>query len=256
MYQIDRREEVTSTNDICMEEGARGKERYVCSARCQTKGRGRLGRSWLSKKNEGIYLSILERPKCETSFVPQLSLVMGIAAAKALEQVTGLSVKLKWPNDIVVDGKKLSGILAQMQLDGDQIDYVVIGIGINLFHEAFPEDLPYATSVWLEYQKIGRKMPDDPEQLREKIENAIVKLWETYYNQIMQANSFSVMKQEYEDYLINMDQEVIVLDPKGEYGGRCLGVSPNGGLLVQTDQDGVKEITSGEVSVRGIYGYI
>ena len=257
MYTLDRRQEVTSTNDICMEQGRQKRPgNYVCIARCQTKGRGRQGRDWFSQKDTGIYMSFLERPDCRIDLAPQLSLVMGLAAVKAIEETTGLKASLKWPNDLVIEGRKLSGILAQMQLEHNKIDYIVVGIGINLFQESFPDDLCHATSILLEYKKQGRILGENRDTFREKIENAIVKWWETYYNQIIRANSFEGIKEEYEACLANLGKDVMVLDPQGEFRATCLGISKDGALLVERQNHTIEEIRSGEVSVRGIYGYI
>lgn len=267
MYEIERREEVTSTNDICLAWAKEGKSGHrVCSAGKQTKGRGRNGRSWVSEEKVGLYLSVLERPECETATAPLFSLAMGLAAVKAVEEVSGLKAKLKWPNDLVVNGKKLSGILAQMGLSGNRVDYVVMGIGVNLFQKMFPDEIAEtATSILLEkgFSQAGQaekgcmqNSQATQELFREKLENAIVKWWKTYYNQVLTDQSFSGLKEEYERCLANIGREVTVLDPAGEYRGICKGISDEGGLLVQTADHTLHEVRSGEVSVRGIYGYV
>lgn len=267
MYEIERREEVTSTNDICLDWAKEGKSGHrVCCAGKQTKGRGRNGRSWVSEEKVGLYLSVLERPECKTDTAPLFSLAMGLAAVKAVEEVCGLKPGLKWPNDLVLGGKKLSGILAQMGLRGNQVDHVVVGIGVNLFQESFPEEIrKTATSIFLEggfpetgSAEDGQAKEDQVlrELFREKLENAIVKWWETYYNHVLQNQSFAGLKEEYEQHLANLGREVTVLDPAGEYRGRCKGVNAEGSLLVETEDHILHEIRSGEVSVRGIYGYV
>lgn len=252
MYEIERREEVTSTNDICLAWAAEGKSGHrVCCAQKQTKGRGRNGRTWISREKVGLYLSVLERPDCEVSVAPLFSLAMGLAAVRAVEEVSGLTPQLKWPNDLVIGGKKLSGILSQMGMKKNRVDYVVSGIGINLFQSSFPEEIAdTATSIRLE----NGQQPEDA--FREKLENSIVKWWESYYNHVLQNQSFAGLKEEYEQCLVNLGREVTVLEPAGEYRGICKGINEEGSLLVETAEKKIREIRSGEVSVRGIYGYV
>ncbi|MGN0170943.1 MAG: biotin--[acetyl-CoA-carboxylase] ligase [Lachnospiraceae bacterium] len=252
MYEIERREEVTSTNDICLLWAKEGKSGHrVCCAGKQTKGRGRNGRNWISQEKVGLYLSVLERPDCSITTAPLFSLAMGLAGVRAVEEVSGLTPKLKWPNDLVIGGKKLSGILSQMGLEKDRVDYVICGIGINLFQDSFPDEIAdTATSILLE----NGQQPDD--FFREKLENSIVKWWETYYNHVMQNQSFAGLKEEYEQCLANLGQEVRVLDPAGEYSGICKGIDQEGSLLVETADHVLHKVRSGEVSVRGIYGYV
>ncbi len=252
MYRFDRREEVTSTNDVCLENAKNGDPgNYVCSAKRQTKGRGRNGRSWVSEEKVGLYMSILERPGCSTAVAPIFSLAMGLAACKALEEIAGIQPKLKWPNDLVINGKKLSGILAQMLLNGSEIDCVVIGIGVNLFQKTFPAEISKtATSLYLETGI------EEDDIFREKIEKSIVKWWETYYNQVLLDNGFVTIREEYRKICANIGKEVRVLDPKEEYQGICEDVGDDGSLLVRTSDGALHEIRCGEVSVRGIYGYI
>lgn len=257
MYQIDRRDKVGSTNDVCLEHGAKGGlEHYVCCAAMQTKGRGRLGRTWESPSETGVYLSVMERPKISAKLAPILSLLMGLAACKAVEEVSLAKPKLKWPNDLVLNGKKLSGILAQMQLSGDEIDYVVVGIGVNLFQTEFPEEISKtATSLLLE-DGIEASEMENKSDFREKMENAIVKWWATYYNQFMQEQSFASFLEEYKSLSANIDKRVRVLDPNGEYEGMCRDLTQSGELIVELDDGTKRVIRSGEVSVRGIYGYV
>ncbi|MCR4956907.1 MAG: biotin--[acetyl-CoA-carboxylase] ligase [Lachnospiraceae bacterium] len=252
MYTLDRREEVTSTNDVCKEMAAKGTEgKYACSAMEQTKGRGRLGRTWVSEKNVGLYMSILERPHFAPEVAPLLSVAAGMAVVHAVKEVAGLKAQLKWPNDVVVNGKKLCGILAEMELEGNHIEYVVVGIGVNLFHKTFPEEIKEtATSISLETGMEENSM------FREKMEKSIVKWWETYYNQVLQDKSIRGFKEEYLGLLANYKEKVRVLDPAGEYTATCIGVDEDGSLLVKTEDRIEKKVRSGEVSVRGIYGYV
>ena len=264
MYRIERIDSVTSTNDVCKERAAAGeKGNYVLISKEQTMGKGRLGRTWESEKGAGIYMSILERPDIHISMVPKLSLIMGLAARKAIEEVTGLQVTVKWPNDIVISGKKISGILCEMGLKNDNkdVDFAVIGIGINLYQEGFGEELKdRATSILMEKALLGAdfsiESKENRDKYREKLENAVVKSWDSYYNEFLRSGSFKGFTDEFVDNCININNKVEVLDPKGEYQGMAVGINDNGELLVKVDNKEVRAIVSGEVSVRGVYGYV
>lgn len=280
-YRIEYQKEVTSTNELCMEFGRNGHEgSYVLVANSQTKGRGRLGRDWLSKEGVGLYLSVLERPEMTyLKYLAPITLVMALAIRQAIEDATNMNCQIKWPNDIVYKGKKVAGILTQscgkpvkqlpileaptleqslenakiqegIDYMGPKVDFVVIGVGINLFHEEFPEELrDKATSLYLE--KFCEK---DDIDLKNRLIISIIENWKKYYFEFLRSDFFSLWE-EYNQYLAGMNEEVVVHDPAGDYIGVSLGVNPFGELEVETPQ-GVKEISCGEVSVRGVNGYV
>jgi BirA family biotin operon repressor/biotin-[acetyl-CoA-carboxylase] ligase len=122
----------------------------VVLAEAQTAGRGRLDRAWHSVPESGLYLSIVLRPKIAPSAAPLMTLLAAVAVHDAIENVGGVSVDIKWPNDLLVDGKKVCGILAQLRADTDRVHALVVGIGVNVNHAAFPDDLAQrATSLML-----------------------------------------------------------------------------------------------------------
>ena len=143
---------VTSTNDYLKKSGAKGEENgTIIVAREQTAGKGRLGRVWQTKKDDGIAFSILLRPELSPVEVSSITPLTGLAVCKAINDFCMLDSKIKWPNDVIVGRKKLVGILTEMSAEFDKVEYIVIGIGINVEHTVFPEEIAHkATSILLE----------------------------------------------------------------------------------------------------------
>ncbi len=144
-----------STNNVALRLAARGAEHgTVVLSEEQTAGRGRLGRSWYSEKSSGIYASVILRPPLSPAAAPILTLVAGLAAHQAVTAVTGLAVDLRWPNDLLVAGKKVSGILTEMSAELDRLHAVVLGFGINVNHREMPAEMKaFATSLRIEGRK-------------------------------------------------------------------------------------------------------
>ena len=216
-------------------------------AEFQSAGRGRLGRSWEVPEGTSVMMSILLRPEFEPQYAPMLTLVMGMAVAKAVK-LLGFEVSIKWPNDVVIGGKKICGILTEMSADMDQIHYVIVGIGINVQMTDFPKEIQNtATSL---------KLVTGKTLLRNKLLAKVLEEFEVLYEQFVSAESLKNLKAEYESRLANKDNRVNVLAPSGAWQGICLGIKEDGALLVQREDGKVEEVIAGEVSVRGIYGYV
>lgn len=219
----------------------------LISAEEQTAGKGRRGRVWESPKGTTISMSLCLEPKIQPDRVAGLTLVMALAAMEGIREVTGVASEIKWPNDLVVKGKKLCGILTEMIFKEDGYA-VIIGTGINVNVETFPEDIrKTATSLKLE---LGREIE------REAIIASVMKHFEIFYEQYANTEDFSLLKESYEAVLANKDKNVRVLDPKGAYDGIAKGINDIGNLIVVREDGSKVEIDSGEVSVRGIYGYV
>ena len=177
-----------------------------------------------------------------------LTLVTALAVTDGIREVTGLEAAIKWPNDVVVRGKKVAGILTEMSTDLDRIEFVVIGIGINVNTNSFPEEIrEVATSLAIEQGK---------ETARTPIIAAVWKQFARYEKLFEEKGSFTALKERYEALLANRGREVRVLDPDGEYFGVAEGITEGGELLVRREDQSLTAVRSGEVSVRGIYGYI
>lgn len=220
----------------------------VVVADAQSAGKGRRGRGWESPAGENIYMSILLRPDCLPDRAPMLTLVMAYSVAKVLKELGFLDVQIKWPNDLVLSGKKICGILTEMQLKDTEIDYVVVGVGINVNTSKFPEELKdTATSLYLESGIVSD---------RETLVEAIVEYFDEAYCQFLETQDLSFLREAYNDMLVNVGRVVRVLEPRNEYIAYAQGINASGELLVRTAAGEEKRIYAGEVSVRGIYGYV
>ncbi|MEY8337439.1 biotin--[acetyl-CoA-carboxylase] ligase [Lachnospiraceae bacterium 62-35] len=214
----------------------------------QSAGKGRRGRSWTSPPGEAIYMSLILRPQILPAGAAMVTLAAAMAVAEGIRQVTRLPAMIKWPNDIVIKGKKICGILTEMSAEMECIHYVVVGIGINVNQEEFPEDIrDMATSLFLEKgEHVSRSV----------VAAAVMEAFEQYYACYEKTGDLSLLADEYNGMLVNRGQEVKVLAAKGDYTGISQGIEEDGRLLVKTRDGKVRRITSGEVSVRGVYGYV
>lgn len=214
----------------------------------QTAGRGRRGRNWDSPAGTNIYFTLLLRPQLPPQKASMLTLVMATAVARAIRLETGLEAGIKWPNDIVLHGKKVCGILTEMSAEPDYIHYVVIGTGINVGEQEFPPELSdKAASLNVE---LGGRVD------RSALTARVMECFEEDYEVFTATEDLSGLSEQYQKLLVNLDEQVCVLDPKGEYRGIARGITPSGELLVECPDGKIKEVYAGEVSVRGIYGYV
>ena len=221
-------------------------EGTLALAEFQSAGRGRLGRSWEVPEGTSVMMSILLRPKFEPQYAPTLTLVMGMAVAKAVKSL-GFDVSIKWPNDVVVSHKKICGILTEMGVRDGKIDYAVIGVGINVNIREFPEEMAdKATSLYLES---GREFD------RSQIPGLVMEAFEEYYEKFAATCDLRGLKEEYESILANYNQPVRVL-AKEPYEGVARGITDGGELLVEKTDGTIVAVSAGEVSVRGLYSYV
>ena len=236
---------VNSTNNYLKKLGNEGCENgTVVAAREQTKGKGRLGRTWQSKKDDGIAFSVLLRPNVAPSEVSAITPLAGLAVCKAIREYTRLDCVIKWPNDIIVGRKKLVGILTEMSAEFDAVEYVITGIGINVDHTSFPEEIAFkATSLLLE---TGRHI-DKNEFLAcvlEHLENEFVK-----NNLELTPTALS----EYTDLCATVGRSVTFQRGTRRISGMAVGVSEHGELKVMMSDGTISLVNSGEVTVQGIY---
>jgi len=240
-------EEVDSTNNEIRKLGDAGAEEgTIVVAEQQTGGKGRRGREWYSPAGTGIWMSVLLRPELSPDKVSGMTLMAALSVCRAIRTVTGLETQIKWPNDLVIDGRKVCGILTEAVMSGRELRYVVLGIGVNVNQTEFPAELPYAYSLAM---AAGRAL--DRKQI---IDEIVVCLGEDYEN-YLRSGDMSGLKSDYEKHLANCGMAVRVLAPSGEWSGVAVGISDSGNLLVRDETDEMKPVNSGEVSVRGIYGY-
>lgn len=246
--QIHRYKEIDSTNlEVIRRIKQDAPEGTLVQAVSQTNGRGRRGRTWESPAGSDLYMSLLLRPKVSLETSAMVTLIMALACVEGIQKMTGLSCGIKWPNDVVYDGKKLVGILTEASMLADGTYALSCGVGINVSRKCFSDELlDKATSL---EQHLQRKL--DTDQLRD----VILAFFLPYYERFLEIQNLSFMKDSYEHYLLNKDREVRVLDPKGEYDGIALGIDNAGQLLVKTKED-ITAVYAGEVSVRGLYEYV
>jgi BirA family biotin operon repressor/biotin-[acetyl-CoA-carboxylase] ligase len=241
-------DEIDSTNievDRLAQKGA--EHGMVVVAEQQSAGKGRRGRQWESPKGVNLYMSLLLRPEMEPQKAPMLTLVMAYSIAKALRGIGFANTNIKWPNDLILGDKKVCGILTEMRLDGSDIDYIVVGVGVNVNTTVFPKELEdKATSLYLE---CGKRIEI------ETVQNSILTNFTEDYEKFLACGDLTFLCEAYNEMLINRGREVLVLEPNQEYQALALGINKSGELIVEMEDGSKKEVYAGEVSVRGIYGY-
>ncbi len=213
----------------------------------QTAGRGRSGRSWVTPPGEAIACSLLLRPKLLPERISMVTLVMGLAVVRAVNALYDVHAGIKWPNDVVIGGRKLCGILTEMSAEVGEVHYIVIGVGINANLTSFPEEISrIATSLKLE---LGHEVN------RAQLIAQVMYEFEGLCERFEADGDLRQIRDPYNELCLNAGRSVRVLDPAGEYTGVSQGINALGELLVETDGE-IREVASGEVSVRGIYGYV
>lgn len=213
----------------------------------QETGRGRRGRSWDAPAGSGIYMTLVLKPEINPNNASMLTLVAALAVAGGITKCTGTQAGIKWPNDIVMEGKKVCGILTEMSAQFDYVNHIVVGIGINVHNEHFPKEIEeMATSIYLQ---TGEHIN------RAALIEEILEQFEHYYAIYLKTEDLSGLVKEYNAALVNMNKNVRVLDPKEPFEGKAMGINERGELIVDT-WESRKLVSSGEVSVRGIYGYV
>ena len=214
----------------------------------QTQGRGRRGRSWQSPPNTNIYMSLGLRPDYQPDLAPMVTLIQAMAVADAIRDVCNLPTQIKWPNDVVIHGKKICGILTEMSAETGYIQYVVIGTGINVNIREFPEDIKdTATSLAIEKGETVLRAP---------VIAKTMEYFESYYEKFLKTGDLSLLLEDYNRILVNQNQVVKVLDPQNAFEGIAKGIDEKGQLLVEREDGSLEKIFAGEVSVRGVYGYV
>lgn len=240
---------IDSTNTAAKKMAAEGApESTVLLADMQTGGRGRMGRSFHSPAGSGIYMSVILRPRCHAQQLMHLTCAVAVATADAIEEATGLRPGIKWTNDLVVERRKLGGILTELALDKSGcVDYAVIGVGINCCQksEDFPTELEnMATSLQLCTGK-----PVD----RAAVAAAMIRSFERMNRVLTNPAAFLL---QYRADCITIGQSISLLRGEEVRHGIALNVDDQGALVVKFDNGQVDAVQSGEVSIRGMYGYV
>ncbi len=213
----------------------------------QSAGRGRLGRAWTSPPKSGVWMSLLLRPQAEVADLVLITLICGLAVCEALRDAAGVDAGIKWPNDVVVDGRKICGILTEMSAEAERITALIPGIGINVGHREFPPELSdKATSLYLATGKLWR---------RAEIAAAVLNHLEPMLDEYLRDGMSEGLLNRYRSRCVTLDREVLVISRDGEKTGRAVDVTPDGKLVVEQPDGKRAELFSGEVSVRGMLGY-
>jgi len=236
--------ETTSTNDVIDKLARDGvKEGVVVLAEAQTKGRGRLGRKWLSAAGKGLWLSVLLRPALRPQAATQVTIMAATAVSRAIRRQTGLAPAIKWPNDILLNGRKAVGILTELHGELDRIDYLMVGIGVdvNLSPADFPPELRrMATSL---RQELGS--PVD----RAELAAALVRELDADYQRISDGQ-FTALAGEWADQCVTLGKTVRIQIGDRVVQGRAESLDEDGALLVRTEHGRLERIVGGDVTLE------
>lgn len=240
---IEYRQKVDSTQSVARELADGGApEGFIVVADQQESGRGRLGRNWYSPSGAGIWMSMILRPNLELAMSPQITLLSAVAIIRAIRKVVDVDAMIKWPNDILINNKKVCGILSEMNAEWDRVSYIIVGIGVNVNTQKddFPEELQEkATSLALEF---GHPIS------RAELVREICMRFEELYDLYLE-HGFAPIKHLWESYAAFIGKKITVhaMDETSE--GIFLGIDENGVLLLQTSDGIIKKIYSADLPV-------
>lgn len=241
---IHYEEQLASTQPVAhqlAQQGAQEGTIVICEQ--QTAGKGRMLRPWVSEKGKGIWMSVILRPDVPTYKAPQFTLVAAVAVAKAIEDVVDVRPEIKWPNDLLINGYKCTGILTEMQAEPDRVNALIMGIGINVNHAAedFPEELrPIATSL---------KMITNKEIDRATLIARILFYLEQYSAAYV-ADGFTHIKKEWENYSCTLGNRIRVTTLREQFVGQAIEISEEGILSVRLDDGEVKRVYSADITLE------
>jgi BirA family biotin operon repressor/biotin-[acetyl-CoA-carboxylase] ligase len=232
---------VESTNDVALRSGHDGElHGAVFVAEEQTAGRGRVGRGWHSEKTSGIYATVLVRPSISPTQAPLLTLVAGLAARDAVLEQTGLYPDLRWPNDLLLHGRKFCGILTEMHAEPDRVQFAVIGLGLNVNHTRMPESIAtIATSLRIETERTHSRL---------ELLIKLLRHLDRYYNQFLAEGAAPLVARFCEVSTFARGKRVRVAAGNDSYVGTTAGLEPNGMLRVERDDGRTVVVISGDVS--------
>lgn len=242
------RKSISSTSDLAKQIALSREEGTVIIAEEQTKGRGRMGRCWVSPPGTGIWMSVILKPAIRPDKAYQMTQAAAVAVVKSIREVTGLEAGIKWPNDIIVNGKKVCGILTEMSAEPDRVSYIVLGIGVNVNTDlkvASPSLVDRATSL---KEELGKEVS------RKQLLIAILKNIEEVYFKFIKQGSGSIVE-DCRKYSVLLGREIKLVQMDKVVRGRAIDIRNDGVLVVETP-GGIVEAISGDVTVRGINGYL
>jgi BirA family biotin operon repressor/biotin-[acetyl-CoA-carboxylase] ligase len=237
-------QDTTSTSDVVEKLARDGvKEGVVVFAESQTKGRGRLGRKWLSPSGKGLWFSVLLRPDVRPQEATQITIAAATALRRAIHTATGMQVEIKWPNDILIRGRKVAGILTELSAEVDRVKHIILGIGVdvNLSASEFPVELrSRVTSLKAE---AGRSIP------RPALATAILRELDADYARLCD-NQFAAVADEWERHCTTLGQPVVIVIGERKVRGRAEALDDDGALRLRTEHGHVERIVGGDVTVE------
>ncbi|KXZ38912.1 BirA family transcriptional regulator, biotin operon repressor / biotin-[acetyl-CoA-carboxylase] ligase [Alkalithermobacter thermoalcaliphilus JW-YL-7 = DSM 7308] len=239
-------ETIDSTNDYAKKIAKKSSEGTIVISEEQTKGKGRMGRFWHSSKKDGIYMSIILKPDILPNDAPIITQIAGLSVVKALNKLN-VDAKIKWPNDILINNKKVCGILTEMSIEIDRIDYIVLGIGINVKTLDFSEDIKnIATSILKEGYNLNRL----------DIITLVLDEFENLYLDYINTKNKQIIANMCKEYSALIGKDIYVIQFNDRKRAKCIDINKEGNLIVQYEDGSIKELISGEVSIRGESEYV
>lgn len=244
--------ELASTNALLKQLAREGAAHgTVCLCETQSAGRGRFDRVWSSPEGRGVWMSVLLRPRLTLQDAPLITFCCALAMAQAIREEAGLTAQVKWPNDLVIAGRKVCGILLETSLAADGSWAVIAGMGLNVHAGAYPQELAGRAAALDEF---------GPAPGRERLVAACLNHLEALLARV-EAGSFAAIREDYSAASVTLGSRVQVSGRSGDDDGASLtgvaiGVDETGALLVRTDDGAVHTVLAGDVSVRGVMGYV
>ncbi|NLI57391.1 MAG: biotin--[acetyl-CoA-carboxylase] ligase [Clostridium sp.] len=248
--------QIDSTNNYAKKIAQEGcEEGTVVIADLQISGRGRLGRQWNSKDKKGILMSVVLKPEISIEELQIITLAASIAVVEAVKELTGIDLGVKWPNDIILDGRKVCGILTEASMEMDKINFVVLGIGLNVWHEKkdFPSDLEEKATSLAIYLRQKGQLNDIIIRRSELIKRILFKLEELYHK--VNRGDLDLITALWKKYSVTLGKEVLIAVKGEQHNGVAIDITKEGKLIVQCIDGTRKEVLSGEIFVKGLLGY-
>ncbi len=241
--------EIDSTNNYAKKIASEGcAHGTVVVADRQTMGRGRIGRQWQSDSADGLWFSIVVRPELEPENIQVITLATSVAVVEAIKETQGIICGIKWPNDIILDGRKLGGILTELSAEPGHVNYVVVGIGINVNQDL--EHFDYE----IRQKAVSLKMYDNKPVQRSKLLGSILTSFEKLYKSVLLGKNKDIIDK-WTEYSVTIGKEVKVAYRNVEYIGTAQSIAADGRLIVKCKDGVTREISAGEIQVRGLLGY-
>jgi BirA family biotin operon repressor/biotin-[acetyl-CoA-carboxylase] ligase len=247
-HSIIHKYTLASTSTLAKEIAPQKNEGTVVIAEEQSGGRGRLGRQWYSPRGGGIWTSVILKPRLRPEKAYQITQVAAVAVVKAVREITGLAVGIKWPNDIVINGRKVCGILTEMNAEADAINHIILSIGLNVNPGGSRVPRELNDKIAFLYTECGFTVS------RKVLLAALLEKLETAYFQFINKGFVTVL-QDCRKFSVLLGREVRIEQADRVLQGRAVDITQDGVLVVET-MDGKIEIISGDVSVRGVNGYV